>query len=105
MAYLSRAAQVTLLVGAIASALILSLVCLYLYSRDRREDLESRERQKEPEKHPSEQLWETVSADASTLSFLWDPPPPTRNVRRSQGYVVSEAPVVMEPRSVRVEFA
>ncbi|KAI1735633.1 hypothetical protein F4680DRAFT_298868 [Xylaria scruposa] len=107
MAYLNRAAQVALLVAAIVSALILLLVCLYLYSRDRWEESE-RQKQEDLEKRTPEceqQRWETVSADASTLSFLWDPPPPTRNVRRWRGFVVSEAPVVMEPCTARIEYA
>ncbi|KAI1750745.1 hypothetical protein F4782DRAFT_241550 [Xylaria castorea] len=110
MAYLSRTAQAALVAGAIASTLILFLVCLYLYSRDRQEDLESRERQKqELEKRPSEyeqQQWETVSADASTpsnLSLFWAPTP-TQDVRRHQGYVISET-CVMEPHTARIEYA
>ncbi|KAI0544750.1 hypothetical protein F4679DRAFT_589190 [Xylaria curta] len=102
MAYLNQTAQVTLLVGALVSALILFLgcLCLYLYTRDRQnrdEDLEKCMPEGEQER------WETVSADASTLSFLWDPPPLTRNVRRWCGFVVCEAPVVREACAMRIE--
>ncbi|KAI8945726.1 hypothetical protein F4801DRAFT_111597 [Xylaria longipes] len=116
MAYLSLTARVTLVVGAIASAILLFLLCLWLYYMDSEDDLESGERCKERERRKQElerpspegeqQRWETVSADASTLSnpsLCWLPLSP-QEVRRYQGYVINES-LVMEPHTASIEYA